>query len=133
MTGHLDAERRVTVRDGGLPFAPMTHEYTLLLGGVIMPGSDTPEPTALAWAHDTVLAVGSDAAVRSISRGDSRMVQLRGLAVVPGPGMAILEPGSTASFDVVDSTAHIVARVRHGRVVSSEVDGLDEAPPTTRR
>ncbi|HEY5629123.1 MAG TPA: hypothetical protein VIR16_06400, partial [Candidatus Limnocylindrales bacterium] len=60
----------------------MTHEYTILLGGRVhvtpaLPGAgDRPEawgqasgPTAIAWADGTVLAVGTDAAVRSMSRG----------------------------------------------------------------
>ncbi len=111
----------------------MTHEYTILLGGSVhvtpgrpnagnRPGSSTPAPvaTAIAWADDTVLAVGSDAAVRAISRGDSRFIELHGAHVVPPDGA--LEPGAPADFDILtaDPTGgnlRVVAVVRGGHVV----------------
>jgi predicted amidohydrolase YtcJ len=61
----------------------VTHEYTILLGGTVIPGGGAPEATAIAWAHDTVLLVGSDDDVRAISRGDSHFVDLDGRFVVP--------------------------------------------------
>lgn len=64
----------------------MTHEYTLLLGGTVLAGEDPEPATAIAWAAGTVLALGSDDEIRSISRGDSMFVPLRGAFVVPlGP------------------------------------------------
>jgi cytosine/adenosine deaminase-related metal-dependent hydrolase len=61
----------------------VTHEYVLLVGGRIVPGGDAPEAEAVAWAHDTILAIGPEAAVRAISRGDSTVHDLGGAWVVP--------------------------------------------------
>ena len=61
----------------------MTHEYTLLMGATVLPGPGRPSCEAIAWAHGTVLAIGSEAAVRAISRGDSRVVSYPGAFVVP--------------------------------------------------
>ena len=74
----------------------MTHEYVIALNGVVLgtgaagtgaagAASGGP-PTALAWAADRVLAVGADAAVRAISRGDSTFLDLAGCAITPLPG-----------------------------------------------
>jgi len=70
----------------------VTHEYVIGLAGVVpgnvadrAGGAQLPMPTALAWAADRVLAVGSDAAVRAISRGDSIFLDLDGCAVTPLP------------------------------------------------
>ena len=41
--------------------SPVTHEYALLVGGLVLPGGTEPDATALAWAGGTVLAIGSDA------------------------------------------------------------------------
>ena len=65
----------------------MTHEYVIALGGIVLtsgPAADSP-PTALAWAADAVLAVGSDEDVRAISRGDSTFLRLDGSAVTRAP------------------------------------------------
>ncbi len=68
----------------------MTHEYVIGLGGIVAPyaGDAVPgEPaTAIAWAADRILAIGSDADVRSISRGDSIFLDLAGCVVTPLPG-----------------------------------------------
>ena len=65
----------------------VTHEYTLLLGGTIITGGSRPDAAAIAWASDTVLALGSEMEVRSISRGDSHVVEIQGRFVVPlAPG-----------------------------------------------
>jgi hypothetical protein len=93
----------------------VTHEYTLLVGGVVRTGPGLPEASALGYAHGTVLAVGSDREVRAISRGDSRVVELRGRLVLPA-GPATLEPGSEASFRVLDPTGSEIATVERGRV-----------------
>ncbi len=69
----------------------MTHEYVIGLRGVVLTavqGAGTPagpSPTAVAWAADRVLAVGTDEAVRAISRGDSTFLDLAGGAVMPLP------------------------------------------------
>lgn len=64
----------------------MTHEYVIALNGHIEPdpGGDS-EETALAWAADSVLAVGPDEVVRAISRGDSTFLDLAGCLVTPLP------------------------------------------------
>lgn len=61
----------------------MTHEYTLLLGATVLPGDDRPACEAIAWAEDTILALGGDAEVRAISRGDSHVLTYPGAFVVP--------------------------------------------------
>lgn len=101
----------------------MTHEYTLLLGGVVRPGGGAPDATALAFAHDTVLALGTDDEVRAISRGDSHMVDLRGRVVMPAAGIT-LEPGGPASFAIVDASAVTQAEVVDGVVVRGGFPGL---------
>jgi len=66
----------------------MTHEYVIALGGRVQPGAARPtsEPaTAIAWAADRVLAIGSDDVVRSISRGDSVFLDLGGCVVTALP------------------------------------------------
>ena len=90
----------------------MTHEYTILLGGIVRPGPGIAPASAFAFAHDTILAVGSDPEVRAISRGDSRVVALGGCVVEPLAGSK-LEPGAPASFRVT----------RDGVLVASVVDG----------
>ncbi len=95
----------------------MTHEYVIATGGRIL-GTDPSagmKPTAIAWAADRVLAVGSDEAVRAISRGDSTFLDLDGCAVTAMDPSATLEPGSPA--DLVfrrPGSAEVVAMVRAG-------------------
>ncbi len=75
----------------------MTHEYTLLLGATILPGGDRAPCEAIAWAHGTVLALGTDAEVRAISRGDSHVLGYPGAFVVPlGAVLAVGEPADLA-------------------------------------
>jgi len=99
----------------------MTHEYTILFGGVVLPGGEAPPATAIAWAEDTVLAVGSDTAVRSISRGDSRFVDLHGARVEPAEDGAVLEPGSRADLVVLETDHRLIAVLRAGRVVEGSL------------
>ena len=88
----------------------MTHEYTLLIGGTVIPGGGEPDVTAIAWAEGTVLALGSDTDVRALSRGDSYVVDLRGAVVVPlgrdpepgWPTEATLEIGGRADLAILD-------------------------------
>ena len=124
----------------------MTHRYTLLVGGTILPGGDEPEATALAWAEDTVIAIGSDAAIAGISRGDSHLVDLGGAFVVPldaalelrWPSAATLDVGGPADLAVLEDDPRevrargavalsAVAIVRAGRVVAGRLPGA--APP----
>lgn len=66
----------------------MTHEYVIATNGLVHaadPGAPGARPTALAWAADHVLAVGTDDAVRSISRGDSTFLDLGGCTVTALP------------------------------------------------
>jgi predicted amidohydrolase YtcJ len=64
----------------------VTHEYVLATGGVIYGAQvGTRRPTAVAWAADRILVVGSDDEVRAISRGDSHTFELAGRAVTALP------------------------------------------------
>jgi predicted amidohydrolase YtcJ len=116
----------------------MTHEYTLLVGGVVLPGADGPDATAIAWAGDTVLAIGSDAEVRAISRGDSHVVDLRGTAVIPvagdaeasWPTVGRLEVGGPADLAILEddprrARLRVRAVVRAGHVVQGSMPAGD--------
>ena len=113
----------------------MTHGYTILVGAVVLPGAGEPPAEAIAWAFDTVLAIGDEGAVRSISRGDSHVLQARGGFVVPladGPGVrwppvTRLEVGGPPDLAVLDGdprptgasgpSPRTLAVVRGGRIV----------------
>jgi hypothetical protein len=75
----------------------MTHEYVIGLSGLVgrRVGAE-PAPTAVAWAADRVLAVGSDVAVRSISRGDSVFLDLAGCWVTALPDDPAFASGGTS-------------------------------------
>ena len=107
----------------------MTHEYTILFGGTVIPGGDKADASAIAWAHDTVLLIGSDDDVRAISRGDSHFVDLNGAYVVP-LGVT-LETGGPADMAVTDADPRTsptpprtLAIVRAGLVVKGSLGGL---------
>jgi predicted amidohydrolase YtcJ len=128
----------------------VTHEYTLLVGGTVIPGDGGPDVTAIAWAEDTILAVGTDQEVLAISRGDSHLVDLQGAWVVPlapdadggrvvaaGPGGAVLEVGGRADLAVLSrdprlgpvdgaeaQPAPALAVIRGGRVVDGGLPGV---------
>lgn len=95
----------------------MTHEYIIALGGRVHAlrdaEADVEPASAIAWAADLVLAVGSDEVVRGISRGDSIFLDLDGCVVTAAAIAADLEAGSRADLDFWDA-AQIVARVRAG-------------------
>jgi hypothetical protein len=120
----------------------VTHRYTLLVRGMVIPGHDEPAVSAVAWAEDTVIALGSDDDVRGVSRGDSHVVDLGGAVVVPlGDGLdawwpvdATLEVGGRADLAIVAGDPRraagaagrrlsTVAVVRGGRVVSGRLPG----------
>lgn len=117
----------------------VTHEYTLLTGGTVIPGGGAPDATAIAWAGGTVLAIGSDAEVRAISRGDSHFGDLAGTTVIPlapeaqpeWPTRAVLEVGGPADLAVVTGDPrqgawHVSAVVRAGRATAGTlVAGAD--------
>ena len=124
----------------------MTHEYTLLIGAVVLPGGGEPETEAIAWAFDTVLAIGSEAEVCAISRSDSHVITLAGAFVVPLGGVgeaavgwpmdARLESGGPADFAVLDSDPRAassstiapprtIAVVRGGHVVDGSLPEAD--------
>ena len=120
----------------------MTHQYTLLIGGTVISGRDEPDTSAIAWAADTVIALGSDDDVRRTSRGDSHVIDLGG-AIVIGlgaspdarwPPEATLEVGGRADLAVLDSDPrHIdapagrrlsaLALVRGGHLVAGRLPG----------
>ncbi|HYO41633.1 MAG TPA: hypothetical protein VES19_00410 [Candidatus Limnocylindrales bacterium] len=107
----------------------MTHEYTLLLGATILPGGDAPACSALAWASGTILAIGSEAEIRAISRGDSHVMEVPGRFIVPLG--ALLEIGGSADMAVLDADP----RARPGssaprRLMVIRGGHMVEAPPT---
>lgn len=101
----------------------MTHEYVIATGGRII-GADpsvATTATAIAWAADRVLAVGSDEAVRAISRGDSTFIDLDGCAVSALDGSATLEPGSPADLEFRrPGSSDVVATVRAGAFTAGD-------------
>jgi predicted amidohydrolase YtcJ len=115
----------------------MTHEYTILTGGVVLPGGAAPPCSAIAWTADTILALGSDEAVLSISRGGSAVVALEGRVVVPiadggvlevggVADLAVLPPDSAVALALADAVAVAVAVVRRGRLIDGWLDGIDD-------
>jgi hypothetical protein len=117
----------------------VTHEYTILTGGLVLPGPEGSACSAIAWADAVILAIGADEEVRAISRGDSHFHELRGMAVVPlGAGDRIhwppdgrLEVGGPADMALLDgdprspSSEHsppgLVAVIRGGHVRSGRL------------
>jgi hypothetical protein len=91
----------------------MTHEYVIALGGRVEPApADGPAASAIGWAAAAVLAIGSDAEVRAISRGDSSFVDLRGCSV-------------TALPSDLDAAVAVVAGLETGRSVGAALAAAD--------
>ena len=118
----------------------MTHRYTILTGGLVLPAADEPAVSAIAWAGDTVIALGGDEAMRSLSRGDSWFVDLDGACVIAlgegdpaWPAGATLDVGGRADLAILatdprtaDEAAarpSVVAVIRGGRVVAGRLPG----------
>jgi hypothetical protein len=106
----------------------VTHLYTLLVGGRVVPGDGRPDASAIAWASDTILLVGTDEEAASISRGDSMAVDLAGAIVVGTDG---LDVGGPADFDVLapGDGESVIARVRGGRLVEGGLPGWHDHAP----
>ena len=121
----------------------MTHRYTLLIRGTVISGRDEPDVSAIAWAADTVIALGSDDDVWGTSRGDSHVIDLGGACVLglgEGPDArwppdTTLEVGGRADLAVLESDPRLVdpqvqhrlpalALVRGGRVVAGRLPGV---------
>jgi hypothetical protein len=117
----------------------MTHEYTLLVGATVLPGGATPPCRALAWAAGTILALGTEAEIRAMSRGDSHVMALPGRFVAPlgepleiggpadllvlatDPRLRGVEPGAGGE-EWAQSGPRRVAVIRGGHVVEGSVD-----------
>jgi hypothetical protein len=84
----------------------MTHGYTILIRGTVLPGGDEPEVSAIAWAADTVIALGNDHDVLGTSRGDSHVIDLEGATVVAlGEGVMSCGPPTRRSRSEVPPTS----------------------------
>jgi len=104
----------------------VTHEYVIGLSGRIVPRPDIgPASTAIAWAADRILAVGSDAQVRAISRGDSVFLDLAGCTVTPLPG----EP---ATLDVVATRDADPDQLVERLIAAGRLDPSDRLEPGSR-
>lgn len=120
----------------------MTHRYTILVGGTVISGREEPDVSAIAWAADTVIALGSDDDVRGTSRGESHVIDLAGAIVVPlgrspdvrWPPEATLDVGGRADLAVLESDPRRIqapagqrltalALVRGGNVVAGRLPG----------
>jgi hypothetical protein len=119
----------------------VTHLYTILVRGTVLPGRDAPPFAAIAWAGDTVIGLGSEAEMRGLSRGDSHVVDLDGAFVLPlGPAVAAgwppaatLEIGDRADLAIVagdprldepgGTTCPTLALIRDGVVVAGGLPG----------
>jgi selenocysteine lyase/cysteine desulfurase len=105
----------------------MTHEYVIAIGGVIArPARQADAPaSAIAWAADRIIALGSDDAVRAISRGDSTVIDLRGCRVTALDAGGSIELGDMANLAIWPAatdpaSSEPVATVRAGAFTSGD-------------
>lgn len=109
----------------------MTHLYTILVRGTVLPGRDQPAVSAIAWAAGTVLALGSDEEMRGLSRGDSHVVDLAGASVVPlgagadavWPPDTRLEIGGRADLAILASDPRLQRRAAEGSSTVAVIRG----------
>jgi predicted amidohydrolase YtcJ len=106
----------------------VTHEYTILHGGTVIPGDGSSDGTAIAWAEGVVIAVGDDAGILGISRGDSAFVHLQGAAVAAADAGASLGIGDAADLVILSAdprrgVATEIALLRGGHVVRGALPG----------
>ncbi len=98
----------------------MTHEYVIALNGRVDPAAghtQTAAPTAVAWAADHVLAVGSDDAMRALSRGDSTFLDLDGCRVTALPTDL---DAATEALRGAGPSADPGTLLRHARLLDSD-------------
>ena len=89
----------------------MTHEYTILSGGVVERPrvGVTATATGIAYAGGVVLAIGTDDDTHAISRGDSIVVDLRGRHVIPLVQAATQTWPAACDRDGIDRLATLAA------------------------
>jgi len=112
----------------------VTHEYVIALSGHIRSTSSEAEATAVGWAAEAILAVGTDEAVRSISRGDSTFLDLDGCLVTPrdpDDPAASLEPGAPADL-AFWRDGELVATVEAGHFTEGDAHRGPFPPPAAR-
>lgn len=100
----------------------VTHEYWILVGGTVMRGSGQPDSTAIAWAGDTILALGSDDEVRAISRGDSHVASLSGAVVSPVTSGSDPRPTPDGALDVGGAASFAILTERPPSTPEGHVD-----------
>ena len=97
----------------------MTHAYVICVNGKVDPRapdateSAATQSTAIAWAADHVLAVGTDETVRAISRGDSTFLDLDGCVVTalpaePARAHAMVRRAARTSGQGIDVRATLI-------------------------
>jgi len=120
----------------------VTHRYVVLHGGLILtvdgcaatdaasralgaPDAAGRRATAVAFAHDRILAVGTDAEVLPLAGPDSTVVDLRGRVVVPGfvdPHAHPLGEGMDAGKVLVGSELDLRGALRRLSDAASRLD-----------
>lgn len=125
MTHHYTVLHGGTVltMDGGLP----SDAATRALGRPDLPDAAGERASAICFAHDRVIAVGSDAAVLALAGPETRVVDLHGRCVVPGfvdPHAHPLWEGVSAGRLSLDEAPDLRAALRllAGRAAGLEPD-----------
>ena len=135
----------------------MTHHYTVLFGGTVLtfdgalptdaatraagdagvPDAAGRRATAICYAHERILAVGSDEEILALAGPDSTVVDLRGRAVLPG----FVEPHAHPYWEGLVAGMALLAGPRAARRRMRAVPGAAStsartpgwSPATTRR